>query len=71
MIQDPCYGNQCKEGKCKVTGNSYSCECNYGYEGIDCDQGNRIIPKISKVYRPLFSMYLFGPNRFVNGKFSQ
>ncbi|XP_011640582.1 basement membrane-specific heparan sulfate proteoglycan core protein isoform X5 [Pogonomyrmex barbatus] len=37
---DPCASNPCIHGQCRINpnGNGYSCECEYGYAGINCEK---------------------------------
>ena len=41
---DNCLSDPCAHGTCKDTGdvgvNSYKCECELGYAGVDCNTGN-------------------------------
>ena len=37
-----CADNPCKHGNCTDGINSYTCECDDGYEGDDCDIGEYI-----------------------------
>ena len=44
-IKDPCANNPCVHGTCILDRNSgqYSCRCNNGYEGQNCDIGKCFI----------------------------
>ena len=35
----PCASNPCKHGSCQDKNNDYSCDCETGYRGKDCDEG--------------------------------
>ena len=37
---DECLSSPCVHGTCKDHPNGYTCTCNHGYNGTDCDIGN-------------------------------
>ena len=36
-MTDPCTGNTCVNGNCVVSGTVYTCQCNSGFSGSNCD----------------------------------
>ena len=37
-----CSSNPCVHGQCQNSGTSYTCQCNSGFTGTNCNMGNLI-----------------------------
>ena len=42
-VADPCDPDPCVHGNCEADGESFTCNCDDGYEGELCDSGATII----------------------------
>lgn len=51
---DECFPSPCLHGECADGVNSYSCSCDAGYEGTNCDISTVDVP-----FFCLFCVYLF------------
>lgn len=45
-----CHQNPCKAGKCVNHNGDYSCECQKGFTGVDCNEGSKCICYVSALW---------------------